>query len=240
MADVAVVVGVAASDGLGAAIARRFAREGLTLLVAGRTPERLEQVCTEINATGGESHWQKTDATVESEVEALMQRAAQLGVVKSVIFNVGNNQPIAFADLTPDTFEQFWRVCVFSGYLTARAALPILEQNSGSLLFTGASASMRGRPGFAHFGSAKAGLRNLAQALAKDYGPKGVHVGHVVVDGGINGERLRSRFSQYMDSLGEDGTLSPNAIADSYWFMHQQPRSVWTFELDVRPYKENW
>ena len=108
------------------------------------------------------------------------------------------------------------------------------------MLFTGASASMRGRPNFAHFGSAKAGLRNLAQALAKDYGPRGVHVGHVVVDGVINGEMVRTHFKEYLDHLGEDGSMQPDAIADAFWFMHNQPRNTWTFEVDVRPFKETW
>ncbi len=164
-----------------------------------------------------------------------MAGANTLGTVKSVIFNVGNNQPLAFEDLTAELFETFWRTCTLAGFLTAKAALPTLEENGGSLLFTGASASMRGRPNFAHFGAAKAALRNLAQALAKDYGPKGVHVGHVVVDGVINGESVRKRFGEYLDQLGEDGSLEPDAIADAYWFMHSQPRNTWTFEVDVRP-----
>ena len=240
MTDVSVVLGVSASNGLGAAIARKFADAGLHAVVAGRTPERLQQVVDEIVATGGAASACVTDATDESAVTRLMQTAQSVGTVKNVTFNVGNNQPIAFTDITAQQFESFWRVCTLSAFITAKAALPVLEETQGSLLFTGASASMRGRPNFAHFGAAKAALRNLAQALAKDYGPKGVHVGHVVVDGGINGERLRSRFSEFLDALGEDGTLEPDAIADAYLFMHTQPRNCWTFEVDVRPFKENW
>ena len=125
-------------------------------------------------------------------------------------------------------------------FLAAKAAIPVLLPNSGSLLFTGASASMRGRPGFAHFSAAKAGLRNMAQALAKEYGPQGVHVGHVVVDGVINGEIVKGFFAEYLENLGEDGSLEPDAIADAFWFLHSQPRNAWTFELDVRPFKETW
>ena len=110
----------------------------------------------------------------------------------------------------------------------------------GSMLFTGASASMRGRPNFAHFASSKAGLRMLAQALAREYGPKGVHVAHVVVDGVIDGEIVRTRFGEYLDKLGEDGSLSPDAIAEAFWFLHSQPRSAWTHELDLRPFCETW
>jgi NADP-dependent 3-hydroxy acid dehydrogenase YdfG len=240
MTDVSVVLGVSASNGLGAAIARKFAGAGLHAVVAGRTPERLQQVVDEIVASGGTASACVADATDEAAVANLMQTAQAIGTVRNVTFNVGNNQPIAFAELTAQQFEKFWRVCTLSAFITAKAALPVLEESQGSLLFTGASASMRGRPNFAHFGAAKAALRNLAQALAKDYGPKGVHVGHVVVDGGINGERLRSRFSEFLDALGEDGTLEPDAIADAYLFMHTQPRNCWTFELDVRPFKESW
>jgi len=240
MPDIAVVVGVSASNGLGAAIARKFAAAGLQVVIAGRTEARLQQVADEIATDGGSAALCVTDATEEASLANLMSYAAGLGSVKSVIFNVGNNMPIPFSDLTADQFEEFWRVCTFAAFLTAKAALPFLENSGGSLLFTGASASMRGRPGFAHFGAAKAGLRNLAQALAKDYGPKGVHVGHVVVDGLVNGERLQSRFGEYLEQLGEDGSLEPDAVAEAYWYMHRQPRNTWSFEIDVRPYKENW
>lgn len=237
---VAVVIGVGASDGLGAAVARRFATGGLHVVVAGRTADRLQQVADEIGTAGGSASACVTDATDERSVQDLMAFARDRGEVGAVIANVGNNQPISFEDLTAETFEKFWRIGTLSGFHSAKAALPLLLENGGSLLFTGASASMRGRPGFAHFSAAKAALRNLAQALAKDYGPRGVHVGHVVVDGGINGELLRSRFPEYIDALGEDGTLEPDAIAEAFWFLHSQPRNAWTFELDLRPFKESW
>ena len=169
-----------------------------------------------------------------------MSFASSGGTVEAVVFNVGNNRPLAFDDLNEEVFEDFWRTCTLSGFLTAKAALPVLEAQGGSLLFTGASASLRGRPGFGHFSAAKAGLRTLAQAVAKDYGPRGVHVGHVVVDGVIDGEIVRSRFGEYLDNLGEDGALDPDAIAEGYWFLHSQPRNTWTFEVDVRPFKETW
>jgi NAD(P)-dependent dehydrogenase (short-subunit alcohol dehydrogenase family) len=240
MQETAVVIGVSASRGLGAAIARKFAAEGLHCVVAGRTAERLAEVSDEIQGAGGACSPCVTDATDARALSDLMTFAQGLGPVRAVIFNVGNNQPIAFDELTAEQFEQFWRVCTLSAFLTAKAALPHLLDQGGSLLFTGASASMRGRPGFAHFGAAKSALRNLAQALAKDYGPRGIHVGHVVVDGVINGERIRQHFSEYLDALGEDGALEPDAIAAAYWQLHGQPRNAWTFELDVRPYKETW
>ena len=240
MSDIAVVIGVSASEGLGAAVARRFARGGLQVVIAGRSPDRLEQVAAEIAEGGGAASVCATDATDAAAVSRLMEHAQGLGPVRSVVFNVGNNQPLAFADLTAETFETFWRTCTLAGFLTAKAALPALERNGGSLLFTGASASMRGRPGFAHFSAAKAGLRNLAQAIAREFGPRGVHVGHVVVDGVIDGERVRQRFGEYLEQLGEDGSLQPDDIAEAFWFLHTQPRNAWTFEVDIRPFKENW
>lgn len=238
--NTAVVVGVGASNGLGAAVARRFARQGLHAVIAGRTAERLDEVAAEIVSSGGACTACATDATDAGQLAALFTRAQALGNVEAVIFNVGNNRPITFDDLTAREFETFWRVCTYSAFLTAKAALPALEPQGGSLLFTGASASMRGRPGFAHFGAAKAALRNLAQALAKDYGPRGVHVGHVVVDGVINGDRVRGFLPDYLERLGQDGSLEPDAIAEAFWFLHRQPRNAWSFEVDLRPFKESW
>lgn len=240
MQTVAVIIGVSASNGLGAAIARRFAQGGLHTVVAGRTPERLDQVVQEITAAGGSASACETDATDAEALAALMQHASAQGQVVNVTFNVGNNMLRSFDDLTAEKFEQFWRICCFAGFLSSKAALPVLEPQGGSLVFTGASASLRGKPGFAHFSAAKGALRNMAQALAREYGPRGIHVGHVVVDGAINGERLREHLSEWLDKLGEDGSLDPDAIAESFWFMHQQPRNAWTFELDVRPFKEHW
>jgi NAD(P)-dependent dehydrogenase (short-subunit alcohol dehydrogenase family) len=240
MTDTAVVMGVGASRGLGAAVARRFARGGLQVVVAGRSEEKLSRVADEITDAGNTASYFVADATRPEDLEKLLDYARDKGKVTSVVFNVGNNQIVPFSELSAEQFEQFWRTCTLAGFLTAKAALPELERNGGSLLFTGASASMRGRPNFAHFGSAKAALRNLAQALAKDYGPRGVHVGHVVVDGVINGEIVRTRFGEYLDAMGEDGSMEPDAIAEAFWFMHTQPRNTWTFEVDVRPFKETW
>ena len=184
----------------------------------------------------------QVDVTSESDLDQAFGYLSDRGEpVASVVYNAGNNAVIPFEKLTPELFEQFWRVCTFGGFLAARRAMPLLAaQGSGSMLFTGASASVRGKPNFAHFASAKAGLRNLAQALAREYGPQGVHVGHVVIDGGVNGQRLKNGFPEWLDQLGEDGSLSPDAIADAFWYLHNQQRSSWTFELDLRPFKETW
>ena len=225
---------------LGAAVARRFAAGGLHAVVAGRTEDSLSRIMAEISGNGDEASLCVTDATRAKDIENLLSHARGLGRVRAVISNVGNNLPLAFEDLTAEQFEEFWRVCTLSGFLVAKAALPVLEANGGSLLFTGASASLRGRPNFAHFSAAKAGLRNMAQALAKEYGPRGVHVGHVVVDGVINGDMVRRHFSEYLEALGKDGALEPDSIAEAFWFLHRQSRDAWTFEIDVRPFKENW
>jgi len=241
MTDIAVVVGVGASKGLGAALARRFAAGGFEVVVVGRSQDKLDVVVGEINASGGRASAHVTDATDEAAVKVLFETAAKRGTLKAVLHNVGNNAIIPFEDLDAETFESFWRVGCFAGFLTAKTALPYLEAaGGGSLLFTGASASMRGRPNFAHFAAAKAGLRNLAQALARDYGPRGVHVGHVVVDGVIDGDQVRSRFGEYLEQLGPDGSINPDEMAEAFWAMHVQPRSAWTHELDIRPYKEVW
>ncbi|MEM8695095.1 MAG: SDR family NAD(P)-dependent oxidoreductase [Pseudomonadota bacterium] len=241
MAGSAIVLGVGAERGLGAAIARRFARTGLHTVVSGRTQEKLDAVAGTIRSAGGSAEARVADVTEAGAMDALFADAVARGPVDAVIYNVGNNAIIPFAELTADQFEQFWRICCLGGMLVAKSAMPILaDQGHGSMLFTGASASMRGRPSFAHFAAAKAGLRMLAQSLAREYGPQGVHVGHVIVDGVIDGDMVRDRFGDYLEKLGADGSLDPDAIAENFWHLHTQPRSAWTHELDLRPFKENW
>jgi NAD(P)-dependent dehydrogenase (short-subunit alcohol dehydrogenase family) len=156
-----------------------------------------------------------------------------------VVFNAGNNKPIDFLDLTPDQFEEFWRVGCFAGFLAGQAAARrLLPGGQGTILFTGASASLRGRPKFAHFAAAKAGLRMISQAMAREYGPKGLHVAHILIDGGINGERLKTLWPDAASQRGDGGLLEIDAIAEAYWQLHQQHRSAWTQELDLRPFKE--
>lgn len=241
MSNTAVVLGVGAKRGLGAAIARRFAEGGMQVVASGRTQDKIDAVVESIKAAGGIAEAVLVDATDESAVNALFADVAGRTTIDAVIYNAGNNAIIPFVDLDAETFETFWRICCLGGFLAAKAAMPILAgQGHGSMLFTGASASMRGKPNFAHFAAAKAGLRMLAQSLAREYGPQGVHVGHVIVDGVIDGEIVRTRFPGYLDQLGEDGGLDPDAIAENFWQIHAQPRSAWTHELDLRPFKENW
>lgn len=239
----AVVVGVGAAQGVGAALCRKFAAEGHHVLVAGRTPERIEQVASTLRAAGGSAQALVTDTTSEADVIRLFDLAMAPGTGREpadlVVFNAGNNQVIDFRSLTAQQFEDFWRVGCFGGFLVGReAARRLAPLGRGTVIFTGASGSLRGRARFAHFAAAKAGLRMIAQSMAREFGPLGLHVAHVVIDGGINGERLRSVLPELAAQRGEDGLLDVDGIADTYWQLHRQPRTTWTQEIDLRPYKE--
>lgn len=239
----AVVVGVGAEEGVGAAACRRFASEGHHVLVAGRTVAKIERVAATIAQAGGSAEAIPMDTTVEADVIALFDRAMAPGgghaPADAVIFNAGNNAHLDFRALTAQQFEDFWRVGCFAGFLVGReAARRLVPLGRGTVIFTGASGSLRGKPGFAHFAAAKAGLRMIAQSMAREYGPQGIHVAHAVIDGGINGARLKSRMPDLLEKRGEDGLLSVEAIALTYWQIHRQPRSAWTQEIDLRPFKE--
>jgi len=239
----AVVVGVGAERGLGAALCRRFAAEGYHVLVAGRTLEKLEWVVQTIREAGGTAEPVAMDSTREDDVVQLFDMAVSPGYGREpadlVVFNAGNNQRIDFRALTAQQFEDFWRVGCFGGFLVGReAARRLAPLGRGTIIFTGASASVRGKPGFAHFSAAKAGLRMISQSMAREYGPSGLHVAHVVIDSGINGDRLLTRAPTLIDQRGKDGLLGIDAIAETYWQIHRQARSAWTQEVDLRPFKE--
>ena len=170
----------------------------------------------------------------------MVAAVAAIGPLHVAVFNAGNAVRGTPLELTPEQFEATWRGSTYAGYLFARGALPALLSNGGTLLFTGATASVRGRGAFVAFASAKAGLRSLAQSCAREYGPKGVHVAHIIIDGGIDGQRLRTAAPQRASEAGADGLLDPDAIAQTYRDIHRQPRSAWTHELDLRPYKESF
>jgi NAD(P)-dependent dehydrogenase (short-subunit alcohol dehydrogenase family) len=238
---VAWVAGVGASAGLGAAVARRFAAGGLTVALSGRNAERLATVTAEIVANGGKAHAVPGDVSSPAETARLTKQIAEFGPLRAAVFNAGNAVRGTPLELTPEQFESTWRGSAFAGFVFARAALPaLLAAGGGTLLFTGATASLRGRGPFVAFASAKAALRSVAQSFAREYGPRGIHVAHVVIDGGIDGERLRKGAPDRIEQAGADGLLHPDAIAESYWQLHRQHRSAWTHELDVRPYKESF
>lgn len=235
------VLGAGAQNGLGSALARRFASAGYDLVVTGRSADKVGKIAADIEAAGGIAQAETVDVTNVDDLDRIFSILANKGPIAAVLYNAGNNGIIPFAELTAEQFQAFWHVGCLGGFHVAKRALPLLEaQGSGSLFFTGASASLRGRPNFAQFSVAKAGLRMLAQSLAREYGPKGIHVAHFIIDGVIDGEIVRQKFGDYIDRLGEDGTLKPEAIADTFFAVHQQGRSAWTHELDLRPFKEAW
>ncbi|MGF6574008.1 NAD(P)-dependent dehydrogenase (short-subunit alcohol dehydrogenase family) [Paraburkholderia sp. GAS333] len=240
-ARLAWIAGVGASAGLGAALARRFSSEGLTVAVTGRSRERLDALVAEIRAHGGHAIALPGDVTSEDDLAAIARQLADTGTLEASIFNAAGAIRAPTLELSAEQFEAAWRVTTLGGFLFARAALQLLlESGSGSLLFTGATASLRGRPPFAAFASAKAGLRSLTQSLAREFGPRNIHVAHVVVDGGIDGERLRTASPQRVAERGPDGLLNPADIADAYWHLHRQGRSAWSQEIDLRPFNESF
>jgi len=242
MAETVVILGAGAPDGVGGALGRKFAQMGFHVLLCGRTQSKLDRSVERVVAAGGSAAAIVADVTSEAAVEAVFAHVQALGEpLAAVMFNAGSNQPMPFAELSAERFEEDWRIGCLGAFHTAQRALPLMvEQGRGSLLFTGASASLRGRPMFAHFASAKAALRSLVQALAREYGPQGVHIAHVVIDGVVNGDIVRGRFGDYLEQLGEEGALAPEDIADAFWMLHQQRRSAWSHELDLRPFKESW
>ncbi len=239
----AVVLGVGAERGIGGAVSRRFAREGHHVLVAGRTAAKIEKVAATINAAGGSASPVTVDGTKEAEVIALFDRAmaddAEGAPADLFVFNMGNNAAVDFRDMTAQHFEDSWRVGCFAGFLFGREAMRRLSTlGRGTVIFTGASGSLRGRPRFAAFNATKGGLRLLVQSMAREFGPQNIHVAHVIIDGGIEGDRLLSRMPDRKEKAGPDGLLNVEAIVDNYWHLHRQQRSAWTHEIDLRPYKE--
>jgi NAD(P)-dependent dehydrogenase (short-subunit alcohol dehydrogenase family) len=238
----AIVMGVGATQGLGAALCRRLAREGLHVMVAGRTSAKINAVADEIQTAGGAATPFVADTLKPADIAGVFDAAeAAAGVPALAIYNAGNNQMRPLLEMDDAFFEEVWRLCCFGGFLFGReAARRMVAAGGGTLLFTGATASLRARPPFTAFASAKAALRALAHGMAREFGPQSLHVAHVIIDGVINGDIVNSRFPQLKERLGEDGMLSVDAIADAYWMLHVQQPTAWSLELDVRPYKENF
>ena len=238
----ALVIGVGSENGVGGAVCRRFAREGLHVVVGGRTEEKLLAVAEALRASGAEATHAVGDAPDAAGVARLFDAAERIGgPPEVVVYNAGNNRFSPLLEMTDEFFEELWRVCCFGGFLTGReAAKRMIPAGGGTLLFTGATASLRARPPFTAFASAKAGLRAVAHGMAREFGKHGLHVGHIVIDGVIDGDQVNSRFPQIKQNLGEEGMLRPDDIAEAYWMLHSQPRSAWTLELDVRPDRESF
>lgn len=234
-----VVLGVGAERGLGARLASRFAENGMYVYLAGRTKEKLEIVSENIKVRGGQSAAVVCDATDENQVIELFDSAGD--DIDLAIYNVGNNTPGRICDMEATYFENSWRVGCYGGFLFSREAVRrMLPNKRGTILFTGASASWRGRENYGAFNSAKGALRNLAQAMAKEYAVEGIHVGHIVVDGIIDGDRVRQRRPELFESLNHDQLLDIDFIVDGFEYLYSQSARAWSFELDIRPSLEKW
>jgi len=232
----AIIVGV--GPALGAALVRRFAQGGLRVAMAARHPDKLRDLAGEVAHTGGVASAYACDATREADVQSLFRAAeTDLGPVQVAIFNAGAFEPGSMLDIDAADFERCWRVGCYGGFLVGREAARLMApRESGTILFTGATAALRGGSGFANLAVPKFGLRALSQSMARELGPKGIHVAHVVIDGQI----LSQRHVELARERPEDGLLAPHAIAESYWHLHQQHRSAWTQELDLRPWVERF
>ena len=235
---------VGAGDGVGSAIARAFAREGLAVCVTRRPRhlDKLEALVASIEADGGRARAYGVDARNEAEMIAVIDGIeADIGPLQVVVFNIGANVRFPVLDTTAQVYSKVWEMAALAGFFTGREAARVMApRGRGSILFTGATASTRGGAGFSAFAGAKAALRQLAQSLAREMGPQGIHVAHVVVDGMIDGTFARSIAPDIQTLLDEDAILKPDEIAKNYVWLHNQQRSAWTFKLDLRPWKETW
>jgi Short-chain alcohol dehydrogenase of unknown specificity len=242
----ATVAVVGAGDFIGAAIARKFAAEGYTVFIGRRQGEKLAPLKAEIEAAGGRAFARSLDARDEEQVAAFMRDADAEAPLEVAIFNIGANVNFPLLETTSRVFRKVWEMACYAGFLTAReAARHMLPRGRGSIFFTGATAGLRGGIGYAAFASAKFGLRALAQSCARELGPQGIHVAHLVIDAGVDTawvrERIRERGGdEALANLKPDQLMRPESVAETYWLLHQQPRDAWTFELDLRPYIEKW
>lgn len=237
-----VVLVVGAGDATGGAIAKRFASEGFVACVTRRSADKLQPLVDAIKAEGGEAHGFACDARKEEDVIALIEDIeTRLGPIEAFIFNIGANVPCSILEETARKYFKIWEMACFSGFLNAReVAKRMVSRQRGTILFTGATAGLRGASGFAAFAGAKHGIRALAQSMARELGPMNIHVAHVVVDGAIDTDFIRNSFPEKYATKDQDGILNPEHIAENYWYLHSQPRDAWTFELDLRPWNERW
>lgn len=239
---VCLVVGV--GDGLGSALARAFADAGHVVCMTrrARNLDALELTAQSIRDEGGTAHAFGVDARSEEEVVALFETIERdIGPLEVVVFNIGANVRFGIRETTARVFHKVWEMACFAGFLAGReAAKAMVPRGRGTILFTGATASVRGREGFAAFAAAKHGLRALAQSMARELGPRGIHVAHCVIDGAIDTAFIREHFPERYALRQQDGILKPDSIAEAYWMLHRQPRDAWTHELDLRPYMEKF
>jgi NAD(P)-dependent dehydrogenase (short-subunit alcohol dehydrogenase family) len=237
---VALVIG--AGDATGGAIARRFAREGYVACVTRRHADKLASLVGRIESEGGKARAFGSDARKEEEMAALVATIErEVGPIEVAVFNIGANVRFPVRETTSRVYFKVWEMGCFAGFLMGREVAKVMvPRGHGTILYTGATASVRGSAGFSAFSGAKHALRALAQSMARELGPEGIHVAHVVIDGAIDTEFIRSNFPQRYALKERDGILDPDAIAEAYWQLHGQHRSAWTHELDLRPWMEAW
>jgi NAD(P)-dependent dehydrogenase (short-subunit alcohol dehydrogenase family) len=242
----ATVAVIGAGDFIGAAIAKRFAAEGFVIFAGRRNADKLTPLVADIEAAGGSIVARGLDARKEDDITAFLREADAHAPLEVCIFNVGGNVNFPLLDTTERVFRKVWELACYAGFLTGReAARVMLPRGRGSIFFTGATASVRGGIGYAAFASAKSGLRAVAQSMARELGPKNIHVAHLIIDAGVDTAFVRERIKQQagpqaLENLEPDQLMNPASVAEAYWQLYRQPRDAWTFELDVRPYREVW
>ena len=236
----AVIIGVGPIDGLGAALAEKFCKNGLEVFISGRTKSKLDEVSNYLLKKKYKVKPFVADATNIRDLENLFNQVGR--GLDIAIYNVGNNMPGKIIDIEPEYFEECWKQCCFGGFLFSQFVIKkyVAEKTPGTILFTGASASLRGKNNFGAFNSGKGALRNFCQALAKECQELNIHVAHIIIDGGLDGERIKTRIPNYESVFGTDGLINLNQVVDAYDFLYKQKKSGWTFELDLRTNKENW
>jgi short-subunit dehydrogenase len=252
MSSKGVCLVIGAGDATGGAVAKRFAREGYIACVTRRSLDKLQALKGEIESAGGTCHAFGSDARVEEEVVALVEQIENgIGPIEVMVFNIGANSPGSILTETARRYTKMWEMACLAGFLTGREVAKRMvarantspatgAQHKGTIIFTGASASLRGSAGFAGFSGGKMALRALAQSMARELGPMGLHVAHTIIDGAIDTEFIRTQFPQRYALKDQDGILNPDHIADAYLMLHNQPRDAWTHELDLRPYMEKF
>ncbi|HZB92397.1 MAG TPA: SDR family NAD(P)-dependent oxidoreductase [Stellaceae bacterium] len=237
---------IGAGDFIGAAIARKFAGEGFTVFAGRRQGEKLAPLVAEIEAAGGHAFGRSLDARKEEDIAAFLAAADAAAPLEICIFNIGANVNFPLLETTERVFRKVWEMACYAGFLTAReAARLMLPRGRGSLFFTGATASLRGGIGYAAFASAKFGLRAVAQSAARELGPRHIHVAHLIIDAGVDTawvrERIRTREGEAaLQALDPDRLMRPEAVADAYWQLHEEPPDAWSFEREIRPFGEKW
>lgn len=240
MEKVALIIG--AGDAIGSAIARKFSERGLTVCATRRNEDKLQPLISEITAAGGKAHGFACDARKEDATIALFANIEKnIGEIDVVVFNVGANVPMGILKTDTRKFYKIWEMACFAGFINGReAARYMVKRSRGTIIFTGATASTRGAAGFAAFSSAKQGLRAVAQSMSRELGPQNIHVAHVIIDAAVDTQWIRENLPDFQDRKDKDGIVNPDDLAANYINLYDQPRNAWTFELDIRPWEENW